>query len=54
MNDALISVIVPIYKVEPYIRRCVESIIAQTHKCIEIILVDDGSPDNCGAICSCR
>ena len=51
MNDALISVIVPIYKVEPYIRRCVESIIAQTHKCNEIILVDDGSPDNCGAIC---
>ena len=51
MNNTLISVIVPIYKVEPYIRRCVESIIAQTHKCIEIILVDDGSPDNCGAIC---
>ncbi len=47
----MISIIVPIYKVEKYIRQCVESIIAQTCKDIEIILVDDGSPDNCPSIC---
>lgn len=50
MNE-LISVIVPIYKVEPYLRKCVESICNQTYRNLEIILVDDGSPDNCGAIC---
>lgn len=47
----MISIIVPIYKVEKYIKQCVESIIAQTNKDIEIVLVDDGSPDNCPAIC---
>ena len=46
-----ISVIVPVYKVEPYLRQCVESIMNQTYSYLEIILVDDGSPDNCGAIC---
>lgn len=46
-----ISIIVPIYNVEKYIRKCIESIINQTYKNIEIILVDDGSPDNCGKIC---
>lgn len=46
-----ISVIVPVYKVEPYLRRCVDSILAQTYTDFELILVDDGSPDNCGAIC---
>ena len=46
-----ISVIVPVYKVEPYLRKCVDSIINQTYTNLEIILVDDGSPDNCGAIC---
>ncbi|MCF0156053.1 MAG: glycosyltransferase, partial [Veillonella sp.] len=46
-----ISVIVPIYNVEPYIHQCVDSIINQTYKDLEIILVDDGSPDNCGKIC---
>lgn len=46
-----ISVIVPVYKVEKYIDRCVNSILKQTFKDFELILVDDGSPDNCGKIC---
>ena len=46
-----ISVIVPVYKVEKYIHRCVDSILGQTFTDYELILVDDGSPDNCGAIC---
>lgn len=46
-----ISVIVPIYKVEPYLDRCVRSIVDQTYKNLEIILVDDGSPDNCPSMC---
>ncbi|MBQ9737111.1 MAG: glycosyltransferase [Clostridia bacterium] len=47
----LISVIVPIYKVEEYLDKCLESILAQTYKNLEIILADDGSPDNCPKIC---
>lgn len=46
-----ISIIVPVYKVENYLERCVNSLLAQTWHDIEIILVDDGSPDNSGAIC---
>lgn len=46
-----ISVIVPVYNVEKYLHRCVGSILAQTFTDFELILVDDGSPDNCGAIC---
>jgi len=47
----LITIIVPIYKVEEYLRRCVDSILKQTYKNLEVILVNDGSPDGCGAIC---
>lgn len=50
MSD-LISVIVPVYKVEEYLEACVESIKNQSYQKLEIILVDDGSPDNCGAMC---
>ena len=46
-----ISVIVPVYKVEPYLHRCVDSILNQTFQDFELILVDDGSPDNCPQIC---
>lgn len=48
---ALISVIVPVYRTERYLRECLDSIIRQTYGKLEIILVDDGSPDRCGAIC---
>lgn len=51
MKPHLISVIVPIYKVEQYLDRCVKSIVEQTYTNLEIILVDDGSPDNCPAMC---
>lgn len=47
----MISVIVPVYKVEPYLNQCVESILCQTYADLEILLVDDGSPDRCGQIC---
>ncbi len=47
----LISVIVPVYKVEAYLDQCVSSIVNQTYRNLEIILVDDGSPDNCPAMC---
>ncbi len=46
-----ISIIVPVYKVEPYLRKCLDSIVNQTYRNLQIILVDDGSPDNCGKIC---
>ena len=46
-----ISVIIPVYKVEAYLDRCVESVLAQTYKDFELILVDDGSPDRCGEMC---
>lgn len=51
MSNPLITVIVPIYKVEKYLSICIESILKQTYTNIEIILVDDGSPDKCGQIC---
>lgn len=49
--ESLISVIVPVYKVEKYLDRCVESIAVQSYRNLEIILVDDGSPDKCGSMC---
>ena len=51
MNEEKISIIVPVYKVEDYLERCIDSIVNQTYKNLEILLVDDGSPDNCGKIC---
>lgn len=51
MNQPKVSIIVPIYNVEKYLDRCVQSLMHQTLKDIEIILVDDGSPDNCPAMC---
>lgn len=51
MNNPLVSVIVPVFRVEKYLDKCVGSIVGQSYKNLEIILVDDGSPDNCGVIC---
>lgn len=49
--DEKITIIVPVYKVEKYLKKCVDSILAQTYRNLEIILVDDGSPDQCPEIC---
>lgn len=51
MKPILLSIIIPVYKVEDYLDRCVESVIGQSFKNWEMILVDDGSPDNCPAMC---
>ena len=51
MNKPKVSIVVPIYNVEKYLDRCIQSLLAQTLKEIEIILVDDESPDNCPQIC---
>lgn len=51
MSKPLVSIIVPVYKVEDYLCECVDSLLAQTYPNIEIVLVDDGSPDGCGEIC---
>ena len=50
-NQKLLTIIVPVYKVKDYLRKCVDSILAQTYKNFELILIDDGSPDECGVIC---
>ena len=51
MKSPEVSIIVPVYKVEDYLERCVKSILAQTYTDFELILVDDGSPDRCGEMC---
>ena len=50
-KEPLISIIVPVYNVEDYIEECLESLVKQTYKNLEIILIDDGSTDNSGKIC---
>lgn len=50
-NCTMISIIIPVYNVKPYLKRCVDSILTQTYKDFELILVDDGSTDGCGVIC---
>ncbi len=50
-NAPLVSVIIPVYNVEPYLQQCIDSILCQTMKEIEIILIDDGSLDGCPQIC---
>nr|WP_303226394.1 glycosyltransferase family 2 protein [uncultured Acidaminococcus sp.] len=49
--NILISIVVPVYKVKEYITDCISSILQQSYPYFELILVDDGSPDNCGKIC---
>lgn len=51
MNEGKISVIIPVYNVERYLRQCLDSVINQTYRNLEILLIDDGSPDQCGVIC---
>lgn len=51
MESSAISVIVPVYKAEKYLERCIKSLLRQTYENMEIILVDDGSPDSCPQLC---
>ena len=51
VKEELLSIIVPVYNVEKYLNRCIESIVNQTYKTIEIILIDDGSSDNSSYLC---
>lgn len=50
-QEPLVSIIIPVYKVEKFLDECVKSVVAQTYRNLEILLVDDGSPDNCPAMC---
>lgn len=49
--ESMVSIIVPVYKTKDYLRQCIESLLSQTYRSVEIILVDDGSPDECPALC---
>lgn len=51
MNNSIISILIPVYNVERYLPRCIESVLAQDFQYWEMILVDDGSPDKCPQIC---
>ena len=51
MSNGLVTIVLPIYNVEKYLNRCINSIVNQTYKNLEIILVDDGSPDKCSQMC---
>lgn len=51
MKEEKISIIIPVYKVEAYLPKCLDSVLQQTYRNLEIILIDDGSPDGCGKIC---
>lgn len=51
METDLVSIIVPVYDAEQFLDRCIESALHQTYQNLEIVLVDDGSPDRCGDIC---
>ena len=51
MKKPTVSIIVPVYKTEQYLKECIDSILKQDYPAIEIILVDDGSPDNCPTLC---
>ena len=50
-QEPLVSIIIPVYKVEKFLDKCVKSVVAQTYRNLEILLVDDGSPDDCPAMC---
>ena len=50
-NESVVSIIIPVYQVEAFLDRCLNSVVNQTYEKIEIILVDDGSPDECGSMC---
>ena len=51
MNRPLISVVLPIYNIEAYLDRCMKAVLNQTYDNLEILMVDDGSPDGCPAMC---
>ena len=51
MYDKMVSIIVPVYNAEKYVHKCIDSLLQQTYKNIEIILINDGSTDNSGKIC---